>query len=542
MSGRGARRAALVFACAAVCALPATRARAADLLAVVDAALDHDARLAASRDAYRAAMQAVPKARAALLPHVTGGWGRAWNGIDTQGYPAQHYWQNGWTVGLVQPLFDWTSWTAYRQADLVVARGRLETASATQDTILAAAQAYFAALAAADETTRAADYLRALDAHLALVARARAAGEATLVDVREGEASRAQAQLQWLDAGSQARLANAVLERQTGAPVTSLASSPRHAAPALQPPDADAWMTQAQTRGYGVQIAEVALRIAKYDTEKARAGRYPTVDIQVTHTPAGAAGGYTSPTTTTTGMLQVVIPLYSGGEVSAKVEEALALEDKARHELNGAVLDAGAGAQESWLRVVQGEARTAALVEVVQREEAALEATRIGFGAGSRTSIDVLRATDTLYASRRDEIRARYDTVLALLSLLARTATLDLDEVRHINAQLFAGQKAANASRGLSPPDAAPALPTAREAVRARAVAQDVPAAVRAGTQEGMKEGITEGITGRIKAGPQPAAQERTPAPLSALAQPSTAAEMAPAGSLSRIDGVPLSP
>ncbi|HEV3428263.1 MAG TPA: TolC family outer membrane protein [Paraburkholderia sp.] len=421
-----------------VLSLLAGGAHGADLLSVVSDALDHDPALAASRDSARAAAQAVPKARAALLPHVSGGWGRAYNGIVTEDFPTQHYWQSGWTVGLTQPVFDWASWTAYRQADWMVLQGRLQTASAEQNAILAAAQAYFDVLAAAEEVARATDYLHALDAHLALLARAKAAGEATLVDVRDGESSRAQAQLQLLDAQSQARFAQAALERITGHSVDAISTLAPGGVPRLDPPDAQRWITQAQSRGYAVQIGEVALRIARFETEKAQAAGYPNVSLQITHTPAGAAGGYSRPTTTTTGMLAVTIPLYSGGETTAKVDEASALEDKARDELDAAVRDAGANARDGWLRVSAGGTRMAALDQVVQRAQASLEATRIGFGAGSRTSLDVLRATDALYAGRRDLIRARYDVVLAVLKLLGQTAMLDLDEVGRLNTQLFA--------------------------------------------------------------------------------------------------------
>ncbi|WP_084161670.1 TolC family protein [Paraburkholderia bannensis] len=146
-------------------------AHAADLLSVVSGALERDPALAASREATRAAAQAAPKARAALLPRVSGGWGRAYNGIVTEDFPTQHYWQSGWTIGLTQPVFNWANWTAYRQADYVVARARLQAASAQQDAILSAAQAYFDALAATDEVARATDYLHAIDAHMALLAR-----------------------------------------------------------------------------------------------------------------------------------------------------------------------------------------------------------------------------------------------------------------------------------------------------------------------------------------------------------------------------------
>lgn len=442
MSARALRWAPAVvgaLALALTCVAPARVVRAADLLGTVRDALDRDATLAASRDAQRAAQWAVPKARAALLPQVQGGWGRTYNGIRLDGYPAVHYWQNGWTVALTQPLFNWARWNTWRQADHVAARGELEAASAVQQTILRTAQAYFDTLAAEDELARARDYLAALDAHLALLRRAKTAGEATLVDLGEAGASRAQAQFQQLDAQSRLQLARLALERLTGKRADPLARLPEDGVlPALQPLDVAQWVEQAQTQGYPVQIREVALRIAKYDTEKARAGHYPSVDLQLTHTPAGAAAGYSRPTTTNTAMLMVTIPLFSGGETRAQVGEARALEDKARDELEAAVRDAAADARDGYLRVVSGRERVVSLEQFVQAARAALDATRIGYRTGSRTNADVVRATDSFYASRRDLIRARYDTVLALLKLLADTAMLDLGEVERINARLFA--------------------------------------------------------------------------------------------------------
>ncbi|QGZ62899.1 TolC family outer membrane protein [Paraburkholderia acidisoli] len=516
-----------------VWAWPAAHAHAADLLGIVETTLDRDATLAAARDAARAAQQAVPRARAGLLPSVQGGWGRSYNRIAMDDFPTTHYWQNGWTVALTQPLFDWSRWTAYRQADYVAARGTLQAASAMQDAILAASQAYFDVLAAEDELARASDYLHALDAHLALIQRAKAAGEATLVDVREGEASRAQAQLQRLDAQSQLRLARAALERLAGANAGALARLPAQAsAPALQPADVEPWVTQAEAHGYAVQVADVALTIAKFDTEKARAGHFPSVDLQITHTPAGAGGGYSRPTTTTTGMAFVTIPVFSGGETTARVNEAKALEDKARDELEAAARDAAANARDGWLRVAMGRERVATLAQLVQRNETSLEATRIGFGAGSRTSTDILRATEALYASRRDAIRARYDAVLALLRLLAQTATLDLDEVARINTQLFAGGAARSEPPPVQTPVRMPVAPAKREAVVPRATAAAVgpvpttQAVARAAPQVTAVPPVKQAppVPLMTQAAPVPTVKQAPPVPTSAEILPAASA------------------
>ena len=55
---------------------------------------------------------------------------------------------------------------------------------------------------------------------------------------------------------------------------------------------------------------------------------------------------------------------------------------------------------------------------------------------GSRANTDVLRASDVFYTNRRDLIRARYETVVALLQLKAATAALNVEEVARVNTLL----------------------------------------------------------------------------------------------------------
>lgn len=67
---------------------------------------------------------------------------------------------------------------------------------------------------------------------------------------------------------------------------------------------------------------------------------------------------------------------------------------------------------------------------------------------GSRTSKDVLRAAESLYASQRDLIQARYTAIVVLLPLKGATATLDLDEVAGVNGLLVAATAGEGAGAG----------------------------------------------------------------------------------------------
>jgi outer membrane protein len=180
------------------------------------------------------------------------------------------------------------------------------------------------------------------------------------------------------------------------------------------------------------------------------------------------------PTTTTTAMLSVTIPIFEGGANTATIDEKLALQDKAQDELVAATRTAGASAREYWSRFHAGVVRVDVLSRVVRSSQAALDATKVGYRVGSRASTDVLRASEAYFANRRDLVRARYATVVALLQLKAAAASLDVDEIARVNELLLngtvgggivadaeAGRKPASAEvkQGVAPADARHSAP-----------------------------------------------------------------------------------
>lgn len=430
------RRCRASLVAAALC-VTSIGAYAADLVTAVQQSLGYDADLAQARAAYEAAKEAVPQARGALLPQISGGWGRSYNSIATDGFPRTSYWQNGWTVSLTQSLFDWTKLSAYRQADYVEVRGAVDVEVARQTVLLRAVRAYFDELAAEDEIGRAAEYAAAVGAHILIVQRNRAAGEATVVDLREAMTTREQVWLQQTDAQSALLAKRRALEQMTGAPFDALARLPDALAlPRLAPEDSDAWATQAKEIGYVVQQRKLDWEIAKLDVSKAEGAQYPSVYATGSYTPAGAASGYARPTTTATGMLSISIPLFAGGAVQSKLRETQALQDKARDALAAAARAAYASARDNYARYQQGRTRVEMLMHLLASCRETLAATRVGYKVGSRTSTDVLRAIDMLYATQRDLFAARYDALVALMQLKADTSMLSLADIVQINAVL----------------------------------------------------------------------------------------------------------
>jgi outer membrane protein len=415
------------------CAM-ASPAFAADLLTVTQQTLGRDSSLAQARAGYAAAQQAVPLARAGLLPQISAGWGRTYNRLATDGFPTTTYWQSGWTVNIAQPLFDWTKWSNYKQADFVEARGAVELNAAQQAAILRAVRIYFEALVAEDELRRVSEYAAAVDQHLQLINRGKAAGEATLIDLRDAQTAREKVALERMDAENTLLAKRRAFEQATGVPFETLARLPDSLPmPRLQPEDVEAWAAQAKNHAFDVQLKQLDWQIARMEVSKAQSAHLPSVYLTGSYTPAGAASGYSRPTTTTTGMLAVSIPIFSGGETQAKVEASSALEDKAQEGFTGAMRDAEAAARDDYSRYQYGRTRIDLLTHLVASSREGLAATRVGFRVGSRTASDVLRAIDALYSAQRDLLAARYDAIVALMQLKGDTAALSIADVVQIN-------------------------------------------------------------------------------------------------------------
>ncbi|MCA8380312.1 TolC family outer membrane protein [Burkholderia cenocepacia] len=408
-----------------------------DLMSVVTDALDHDAELAGVRADVEIGRLGVPRARAALLPRIDAGWGRTYNRIVMRDVPPMRYWQNGWTVSLTQPLFDWERWIAYRQAGTAAAKAELTYARARQALMLRTGRAYFDVLAATDELTRATDYLEAVTEQHAITVRRQAAGEATLIDVREAQAQLDAARLQQIDAQQAVDSRRRIVETLTGRPLGTIARVPDEQ-PVLRidPDDSGYWVAQAEQKSYPVQIGQLDVRDAGDDARRVRAQRYPVVNLTASHTPAGAAAGFAQPTTTTTAMLTISIPLLTGGDIQARLGQALAAEDKAGSLLQAATRQAGADTREAFQRLYWARQRGELLGRLVQANVRTLDATRIGYRVGSRSNLDVLRAYETLFASRKARLDAHYEMLAAYLTLKADVASLDFDDIARISGWL----------------------------------------------------------------------------------------------------------
>ncbi len=408
-------------------------AQAADLLQTYQQALANDAQFASARAALAAGQEKLPQGRAGLLPTV--GVGGSYSRIDIQDIP--NYSSNSYTLALSQPLFRWANWQQYEQSKLAVAGSEAQFAQAQQDLMLRVAQAYFDVLASQDNIRFVQSQKTAITEQLAAAKRNFEVGTTTITDTHEAQARYDLALAQEFAALSDLEIKRAALQQIIGSTPGALSTlKPGATISAPNPERIDNWVDSAEQQNYGVIGAQIALESAQRDISRNRAGHYPTLDLVASRSHAAQNTASTTAGNSNAIGVQWNIPLFSGFAVTSRVRESIALEDKARNDLETVRRNAAQGARQSYLGVTSGLAQVKALEAAEISSQSALDSNKLGYEVGVRINIDVLNAQQQLFATQQSLAKARYDTIVNGLKLKSTAGTLREEDVAQVNALL----------------------------------------------------------------------------------------------------------
>ena len=186
-----------------------------------------------------------------------------------------------------------------------------------------------------------------------------------------------------------------------------------------------------------VQQTQAALEIAQLETRKAQAGHGPTVDLtaqyQMAQAPSSTTGNQLRSNTSSVGV-QLNMPLFAGYAIQNRVKETLALEDKARADMEAARRTVAQATRAAFFGVQSGKGQVKALEAAEASSQSALDANKLGYQVGVRINIDVLNAQSQLFQTKRDLAKARYDVLVGGLKLKQASGSLSAGDLTAVNA------------------------------------------------------------------------------------------------------------
>lgn len=413
-------------------------AHAADLLQVYQDALANDAVYASARAQLAADQELSVQGRANLLPLVgLSGTRERIRRDDTPNVTS-----NSYALSLSQPLFDPAAWQNYEQSKLALTAGEAAFSVVQQDLILRTAQAYFDVLTAQDALTLLEAEKKAISEQLESAKRHFEVGSATITDTHEAQSRFDLATAQEFAARNALDVTRAALQQIIGKTPDELATL-RNGIDLQKPQPAqmEQWVHSAEQQNFDVVSRQLALEIAMRDITRNRAGHYPTVDLVASRSNTrrrdDVLGRDDNGPETSVGV-QWSIPLFSGFSVTSRVRQAIAMEDKARADLETSRRAAAQSARQAYFGVTNGLAQVRALEAAERSSKSALDSNLLGYQVGVRINIDVLNAQQQLYATQRDLAKARYDTLMNSLRLKAAAGTLQEEDIVRINTLLTA--------------------------------------------------------------------------------------------------------
>jgi len=422
-------------------------ASALDLLQAYRDALVYDSQFASAKLQRDAGRERQVQGRAALLPQAgfnasvakVNGDGSSTSALTGLPTPFKlDYTDQRYVLQLKQPLYNLSSFIAFDQSKLQVAASEVQFEQSRIDLALRVAQAYFDMLASQDAIAFIQAQKIAIAEQLASAKRNFEVGTATITDTHEAQARFDLTEAQEIGALNDLEIKRnqlALLTGQVPDGLRGLAAGVKLSPP--EPATVDQWVVNAESGNIGVVAQGLAAEIAKLDIRRASAGHLPTLDAVASYTDSKSAflSSPFSSTVTNIGV-QLNIPIFSGYATSSQVTQAIALEEKARADLDTARRNAAQGARSAYLGVQSGLSQVRALEAAERSSLLALDANKLGYEVGVRINIDVLNAQQQLYSTRRDLAKARYDTLVAGLKLKAASGALSEADLAEINALL----------------------------------------------------------------------------------------------------------
>ena len=415
---------------------------AEDLLQLYALAQANDPQLAAARATLDAARESKPIARSQLLPNLSASGDLSYQDQEIKrsisGRSHEDFTARGAGVNVTQPLYRRDRYLQLGQADAQIAQAEADYASAEQNLSLRVTQAYFDVLAAQDNLTFARAEKKAIARELDQAKQRFEVGLIAITGVHEAQARFDQSRADEISAENALDNAWESLREIVGPEAPRELAGLRSEIPLVPPAptDVDAWSGTAITTNPLVESARQAAEVAQREIEIQRSGHYPTVDLVGSYDINRSEATRGTDSNVAALGVQLAVPLYTGGGVSAVTRQARFTYQAAQEVLDQQRRAVDKQVRNAYRGVESSISRAKALHAATVSAQSALDATTAGFDVGTRTLVDVLNGQRDLFDAKRNYSRARYDYVLNLVSLEQAAGTLDNEDLVQYNAWL----------------------------------------------------------------------------------------------------------
>lgn len=393
---------------------------------------------AADRDGV---VEQINQARASLLPQLnatgTADYSRSnFNTVNEQNQTAAK-------LNLTQSLYDRANWVRLTQSEKRASQAEVNYSAAQQNLILRVANAYFGVLRAQDNLTVILAEKKAVFRQLEQTKQRFDVGLVAITDVQDAQAQYDQVRASQITAQNDLDNSLENLREITGNLPSQINILDTKQFSTDMPLKIDQLMKEADAKNLNLMSARLGQELSREGVRLASSGHLPTLGLQgsvgivdTDVTRGSSLGNQSNHGDDSSVGITLSIPIYSGGRTSSEVRQAEYGFISSSEALEQAYREIQKNVRAAHNNIVASISSIKANEQAVVSAKSALDATEAGYEVGTRTIVDVLNSTRSLYNTNRQLANARYDYLINTLNLQGAVGVLNENNILVLNKVL----------------------------------------------------------------------------------------------------------
>ncbi|WP_409438949.1 TolC family outer membrane protein [Psychromonas sp. GE-S-Ul-11] len=391
-----------------------------------------------SKAEYDLYKEQINESKADLLPQI--GFGldanRVQSSRDTSRY---NYFGAGFD--LTQSIYNGAYWQNADIAEKQAVQFGTIYGYAAQNLIYRVAVAYFDVLRADESVKSVEANKRAVERQLEQTKQRFDVGLIAITDVHEAQAEYDRTVADLITAKNTLANNYYLLRQLTGEDVKKVTYlDTENFQPVALEGDVNVWRNKAIEHNLELHSKRIAKELAKMNIDLAEAGHGPTIDFTLDldyddyNYDDSTSSSYAAKSATAG--LSLDVPIYTGGSITSQVKQAQYSYVMASQDLVETFRSTEVSISSGYNNVQASVSSVRAYEQTVISSQSALDAAEASFEVGTRTIVDVLDATRSLYESENLLANARYDYIINMLQLKLSAGTLTEQDLFDISAGL----------------------------------------------------------------------------------------------------------
>lgn len=431
--------------CVWVLMLTALQAPAMGLVESYALAVKKEPRLKAATLNVDASKLELEKAKAGYLPKVQLSLNQGRGSTDAETGVAfssgqRNYTTKNYALTLKQPLLNFGLSPEKNKASENIAIQELQLQSEAQNLFSRLTEKYFNVLYASDVLRSQQNKLNSLERQRIQADKRFRAGVAIKNDLTDLDAELALIKAQILEAESRLNasqkefqlLVGVVPERLMGLDYQKLKGAE------LNQRTMDDWMAAARLKNPELLQAEKEISVSSWQHEKDKALHYPTLDLLISRSRTESDSNITigSKFDTLSGLLQLNVPVYLGGYVTANAQQSAVLIEVARENQAIKQTQVLEKISQEYQNLYQAKHLIEAYDQAIRYYEQSLNGAAKAYAAGTRTLSDVLKLRDRLTDTQLSLSKTCYSYLVSYIHLRELTGETDSEDFIQFDSML----------------------------------------------------------------------------------------------------------